>query len=221
MKTYKQHPIVMLPTNEKSIIVKNTMSIHIQSESNLYLRQEAETTNPKNTSTINQHLYILSDDEIKEDDWIITDNIIGQVIGCIDDNLHEVDLGWSTSQTRTDCKKIIATTDTSLMLHDNSKNNKCFGTQLSGKCPHVLPQIPISFIKYFIKQYNSRPFAQDVITNVNVEYESNYKTVNPDNTINIKPIKDSYSRDEVIKIVRKFFNEALIPGQDKWIEQNL
>jgi len=221
---YKQHNIVMLPTNEASIIVKNTMSIHIQSESKLYLRQEPELVNPKSKSTANQHLYILSDDEIKEGDWYHNS---------IDNSIKQAS-DWIYVST---CKKIIATTDTSLILHDNSKNNKCFGTQLSGKCSHILPQIPTSFIQYFIEQYNNG----NVITKVNVEYviwTQDIKTgkfslfINPFNCINIKTVKDSYSRDEVIAFAKAYAEAVWNIRHDngsaffdtlerKWIEQNL
>lgn len=212
--TYKQHPIVMLSTNKASnlMLCGNDLLCCPTTQDNYnFVRTHGNVKE--------QHLYILSDDEIEEGDWFI--NLANNTINQATD--------WIYVST---CKKIIATTDTSLILHDNSKNNKCFGTQLSGKCSHVLPLIPTSFIQYFIEQYNKG----NIITHVNIEYEEytnntltgldidsmiyNLK-INSDNTINIKTIKDSYSRDEVIKIVKKFFNEALIPGQDKWIEQNL
>lgn len=52
-----------------------------------------------------------------------------------------------------------------------------------------------------------------------------YLNVNKDNTINIKPIKDSWSRDEVIQKLRHFdmTKGRDIPSKefDKWIEENL
>ena len=48
--------VVMLPTNEKA-------------EKGLYLSKSGLLTIEKLT---NQHLYILSDEEIKEGDWVIT-----------------------------------------------------------------------------------------------------------------------------------------------------
>ncbi|MEW2859388.1 hypothetical protein AB1A63_15220, partial [Lactiplantibacillus paraplantarum] len=78
----------------------------IQSESKLYLRQEPESVNPKSKSTVNQHLYILSDDEIKEGDWYHNS---------IDNSIKQAS-DWIYVST---CKKIIATTDTSLILSCN------------------------------------------------------------------------------------------------------
>lgn len=54
--------------------------------------------------------------------------------------------------------------------------------------------------------------------------------LNPDNTINIKSIKDSWTREETANLIRNFRNEILIEISarrqvsdftEKWIETNL
>jgi len=47
--------------------------------------------------------------------------------------------------------------------------------------------------------------------------------VNSDNTINIKPIKDSWSREEVVHFLNQYrlFGHSDLPGFNKWVEENL
>ena len=52
--------------------------------------------------------------------------------------------------------------------------------------------------------------------------------INPkDNTITIKPIKDSWNREEVVSLIKDYRNQLvpvnslLIEETNKWIEQNL
>ena len=152
-----------------------------------------------------QHLYITSDEEIKKNDW------------CYNSKRKSIELGKYMIGTNEFifCKKIIATTDTSLGL----------------------PQLPQQFIEKYIEEYNKG----NVITKVMVEYvqvpnsvfiqvlEAPYiqLKINSDNTINIKPIKVSWNREEVIKLLKSmpnFFNNSIdkqIELRNQWIEENL
>lgn len=154
------------------------------------------------------HLYITSDEEIKEDDWYIGDNIIYNLV---------------TKTNGMNPQKIISTTNPTLNLPQPSK----------------------SFIDKYIEEYNEG----NPITEVMVEYETknisddegffNVKDilkVNSDNTINIKSIKNSWSREEVIEFGLKCVNLGMdlknnpssflngLSGKDyyyKWIEENI
>lgn len=160
-----------------------------------------------------QNLYITSDEEIKEGDWIYnpynnsTVNHIHQQKGKFIDIAD---------------KKIIATTDTSLGL----------------------PQLPQQFLEKYIEEYNKGNRIEEVM----IEYETSQITkqewfqeapyrvkydittlkVKSDNTITIRKIKDSWSREEVIKLCRS----AHLHGEQgalnihyqtfkQWIEENL
>jgi len=107
-----------------------------------------------------------------------------------------------------------------------------------------LPQPSQSFIEKYVDEYNKG----NVITEVMVEYEEgkynldelrerhlkglphsydycNLK-ISKDNTITIRKVKDSWSRDEVVKIINKIseeidFESATQETIDKWIEENL
>ena len=107
------------------------------------------------------HLYILSDDEIKDGDWGIktygmpgTEEIVK----------YSYDMGNTV-------KKIIATTDVSLETFFESSQGS-FIEHGQGYFKK-LPQIHQSFIEYYIEQYNKG----NIITEVDIEYETNGKWV--------------------------------------------
>lgn len=207
---YKKHQVVMLATNQKqeigSLLSYKQIPIPQLTFSTKSFQEAINRRideNPNSPSTVkNQHLHILSDDEIKKGDWFINvlqDNTIYQ------NNIKN----YNTDKNY--LKKIIATTDSSLEL----------------------PQIPQSFIQYYVDQYNSGK----AIDYVEVEYTSRifipdgtlYDLKINNNTISIKPIKDSWSREEVEQILVNYTNDLLnqkYKGNtatviNEWIEQNL
>ena len=147
--------------------------------------------------------------------------------------------------THRDWKKIIATTDKELeIIHRQLYPNGDY-TGVANLIP--LPQIPESFIEYFVSEYNQGR----EITSVLVEYEeycehgtfpvlynkpkqviergagghicsgTNRLKINSDCTINIKPIRDSWTREEILNDIELAMIEGLDLGQyrDKWIKQ--
>jgi len=189
----------------------------------------------KSNNWTSQYLYFLSNDEIKEGDWIYgnckhtsleKDNYrvfectrignTGIVFGEIGDTLVSSDsINW--------CKKIIATTDSTLIF-----NHEDFPVTVP-----LLPQPSQSFIEKYIKEYNNGT----PITEVLVEYWAHTEEypqlrVDPkDNTITIKKVKNSWSREEVVeKLIEccveiSSTNGTLIGKSPaelyKWIETNL
>ena len=137
-----------------------------------------------------QHLYITSDEEIKEGDWCAylfanDGNSDHRIIKATKSNTASIQEWWH---------KIIATTDSVLIF-----NQKDFPVTVP-----IFPQIPQSFISLYIEEYNKG----NKIEKVEVEYEEatnqvpngktiNWLKINPDNTISIKPIKESWNREEV------------------------
>ena len=213
--------VVMLPTNEKAAkgdVIGNNKGFTITdmslSLSELCLIQAKV-----------YKLYILSDEEIKKGDWVLYKNsYIATVLGFPNDGGGglKIKIPGDNAKIMTDfsnCKKIIATTDKSLGLSDVGKS----GYSVDEFYP-VLPQPSQSFIEYFVEEYNKG----NVITEVKVEYEKwigknyvgefstdqdfNYKLkINPDNTINIKPKKDSWNTEEITPLI-DFLKE--IAGDD-------
>ena len=192
MRSFKNAKVVMLSTNEPSKI-GNLATYQGRSLAKVI----KEGVKPINTIVQFWNLYIISDDEIKENNTHFY-------------NPHSGQLHISGNHTdyiainKNGCKKIIATTDTSLGL----------------------PQPSQQFIEKYIEEYNKG----NIITDVLIEYEliSNEEyfgnTVNPDNdvpyfdeklkinpkdnTITIKKVKDSYTREEVEKLCKKAYREG-------------
>ena len=180
------------------------------------------------TPTQLQHLYIISDDEIKENNTHFY-------------NPHSEQLHISGNHTdyiainKNGCKKVIATTDTSLYIHQKE-------TISLPERVFYLPQPSQQFIQKFVEEYN----RGNIITDVLVEYEliSNEEyfgnTVNPDddvpyfderlkinhkdNTITIKKVKDSYTKEEVENLIYSAMKDrcyTTIAEWKKWIKENL
>ena len=132
--------VFMFPTNEtvtRILYSKNTNTL----EYNPFLKT--------NSSDKYQHIYITSDEKIKEGDWIQRGNEI-PVLYTKD---FWFDFGVSYN-------KVIATTDTSLKTHHFNKG-------VFKNLEYSLPQPPQEFIEAYVKSYNEG----NPITEVMVEYE--------------------------------------------------
>lgn len=215
--------VVMLPTNEKSNLHKDSKNLHYLEKANPSLMMQA------------YHLYFLSYEEIKEGDWYY--NIVRGTIQQYFNQDRINDDNW---------KKIIATTD-NLYIH-NPLIPKEYNT-----FPTYLPQPSQSFIEKFVEEYNKGNVITDVMVEYEEYAVGSYGLsdgeptiderlkINPkDNTITIRKVKDSWTRGEVQSLLRKFANDAdneyrpftseniqawsLLYGYDgkkNWIEQNL
>jgi len=222
---YKPAEVVMVTTNvaDNALLLLNLRgSKHLEYFNNKYFTQAYL----KNSNLSSQHLYITSDEEIKDGDNIL-------IIKSHKDLLKNDIIKYNSSIQSIDinnCKKIIATTDKSLIYKDKDD-------EILGRCQ--LPQPSTQFIKAYIEAYNNgKP-----ITKVMVEYNEFLEMNDPtgkyttyelkrdkDNTITIKSIKDSWSREEVINLLHLFGvnindieKQTVCPVNyiDEWIEQNL
>lgn len=221
-KFYQKCEVIMLPTekaNKIGSLVKcpNTGALAILNVLTY------ESTQPSE----NQHLYILSSEEIKEGDLCLIDNNVGQSKGyqVLQCKKIDIDNGWyyfkdfKTGR----CKKIIATTDKYLSIKkpsEQSPNREKFLPRPSddfikafvekqGKIDKVL----VEYVQeYYVRPYFHGDFEKSDKANWMAFYE-NYGFDNKmcklaydlkvalDNTITIKPIqeeKTSWSREEVI-----------------------
>ena len=235
MSTFKKAKIIMLSTNEPSKI-GNLATYQKRSLAKVI----KEGINPIGSTVQFWNLYTISDDEIKENDWYY-DNVVLQI------------RQWKSFMiyNKLQHKKVIATTDESLYYKDTSKNPKQYmGSYISMSLGENLPQPSQQFIQKYIEEYNKG----NVITDVLVEYElvSNEEyflnTINPDddvlyfdenlkinhkdNTITIKKVKDSYTREEVIEFgnkVKEYCKDVWKTDSlhrvffewDKWVKENL
>lgn len=100
------------------------------------------------------------------------------------------------------CKKIIATTDSSLGVVKYTEG----GYVINGGVPIPLPQPSQGFIQKYIDAYNSRKPIEKAIVEYN-RYERHFPRtttfsplINPkDNTITISKVKNNWDRNEVKK----------------------
>lgn len=223
---YKEHKLVMLPTNEKANLLLGL------SKNGKLVYYDNTHTNPTNGKWCQKyHLYILSDETPKENDWFYYNGSFTKVILKAEKiNLDTInvtnhsDIGtWVNIRY---CKKILASTDKSL-------KQEIFGLGETAMCS--LPQIPQQFIEYFVEQYNQG----NVIDKAMVEYEElfNYEIsyevpfeiklkTKKNNNINIKPIKEKlYSREDVVDLCKKAFQYGnslkFDVDFDKWVKENL
>lgn len=231
----KKVHVIMLPTENKSIIALTGEKLVKINESNYGF-----------SHIKSQHLYIISDDEIKEGDWCLIDNnkvgkrtnkqtypnsTDGESHLCYYYTINGEEISYHVSH----CKKIIATTDTSLRVpYNNGDMNDLI----------ILPRPSQQFIEEYIEEYNKG----NIITDVLIEYETLYspdnihwcikknndweqgcsKTIlkinSKDNTITIKKVKNNWNREEVIELLTKL-NHTLDIGSNRtfeeWIEENL
>ena len=216
----KPAQVVMLSTNEKASLKLGQNGLLV------------DTTFGYVSHFTNQHLYILSDEEIKEGDWFVgfADGSIKPFVMQADESTVEINNWQLNKKGYSSNKKIIATTDRSLkvFIHTTMAIDM-------DDCYESLPQPSQSFIEKFVDEYNKG----NVITEVMVEYESigayanpkynsDYQLkINSDNTINIINSKERWSREEVVEIFNKMFSTDIIDAYvkkvdfDKWIEENL
>ena len=189
------------------------------------------------TKNKNGHLYVLSNDEIKLFDWVYNnkENIVEQIT-----SKTQLIFVLEENKENQTFKKIIATTDKSLEISNNLDYNQLLPNRKDFR--FYLPQPSQQFIQKYIEEYNKG----NIITDVLIEYEliSNEEyfgnTVNPDNdvpyfdeklkinpkdnTITIKKVKDSYTREEVENLIYSAMKDrcyTTIAEWKKWIEENL
>lgn len=171
-----------------------------------------------------QHLYVVSDEQIKVGDWVYIHNgmlSFEHIVKCNKLNINAIN---TLSHG-----KIIATTNPKCEItpkfDENSVNIKWISTKTITK----LPQIPEDFIKTYVNEYNNGNIIKEVMVEIEqhqlfikpedaYEFESrafkqpfttNYKDswrvkVNLDNTINISLVKEiTHNRSEVLDILKK------------------
>ena len=194
----------MLPTNEKAppnekaplIIGKTKILFNNNSESSFRSVQDA----------VYQHLYILSDDEIKEKDWYFkTGNKI--IDNTFIDSKRAESLGYL---------KIIASTNSSLALEPYQ------GQFDKIDCTNYIPSIPKSFIDKYISEYNKENKIEECLVeyqmyngSVPITYNSDPNSsythceliLDSNNTINVKSIKDNWTKEELNESAMYFYNK--------------
>lgn len=179
---YQQCKVVMLATENPTQISRDILTGNL-----IYSKIQERCLS-------GYHLYILSDEEIKEGDWCFyeKENRCFQATFTDVNNIYAKNPAYRVEGI----KKIISTTDTSLGL----------------------PQPSQSFIKKYVEGYNSDNVIEDVLVQydmVNINHDTDFMhkyvpelKVDLDNTITIKKTKDSYSREEVLMLLQNCWQQA-------------
>lgn len=239
-KIIKQEQWVMLPIENYSDIVHSTSKY-----GGLFLSRHYSPM--KDMGDSYQHLYLTSDEEIKEGDWVIyqTASKSWRMYGKC--NKEKV----QSANKDVDYYKIIATTDKSLKIDTNLED------RVDVLYDNKLPQIPESFIKYYVEkqgkvgdvelEYNDRYLGYacgNTILTVgehSQEIEGTAKdtrvfslnlTDNNEIIIDIpKEEEKMYSRDEVEELIRRSCSDMMLYSLDnfsgkrlimnEWIKENL
>lgn len=186
-KAYKECDVIMLPAKESKI------HLHKFDTEDRLTYSISDIESIAKFKSIPQHLYILSDEEIKEGDWFIDlKDICGpNILNCHIKGIDRKGIPHVDGLTLGRCKKIIATTDKSLKI-----KSEVDGVIKMITLEEELPRPSNEFLQAYVK-------AQGKIDKVLVEYElvkgvgTNgwfekwVPKVAPDNTITIKPIQEN------------------------------
>jgi len=259
MNQFKRAQVVMLPTTNsplKGELILRHIWKNTKNECNTLwqFKEDVIISGIRQFITLNgsfrdiytafksQHLYVISDDEIKEGDVVYhikNDNMLL----LIKDTL----IMYEKCTYKLEYKKIIATTDTSLGYNKsfiNPINNKADNKWIS------LPQPSQQFIEKYIESYNKGEVITDVLVEYNTTcnklycssaYKLSVKCTSPnncqfntlkinskDNTITIKKLKNSWNREEVTSLIELAWAIASAYGENTnsedcidWINHNL
>jgi hypothetical protein len=229
----KKCKVLMLPTDNKSNLVLG-LKTH-----NLYSITPKERNVLGDNSIQFQHLYIISDDEVKEGDWYIVNNIR------LTNEIRQSNGNKSGDQYQ----KIIATTNRLI------QTKEVIGRDEIGNLynPIFLPQPSPQFIAKFVESYNKGQVITDVLVeyndrvckcstieqtvnccfssgddctapNPNNDFYGLKPKVDSSNCITIKKVKDSYTKEEVIQLLHKIDEGHELLGKDfinQFVEQHL
>lgn len=193
MNQDKKIQVLMLRTRTDSTLSKAYLA------NPSYLRfLESGFKDDSYSSNDNQHLYFLSDDEIKERDYAYH-KLDGKVIQITNKDLLNGDI------RRYGYKLVIASTDKSLGLPQPSKE----------------------WIEYYISEHNKGNIITEVMVEYGIDYEKEANQnsseggvsyeyfslkVNSDNTINLKPVEDTW-----IDLLTKFENSTRFRSNQAFI----
>jgi hypothetical protein len=201
----------------------NVVILATEKGSSLYLYKKSELVNKfrehkEGVNTYkNQHLYITSNDEIKEGDWTLMFDDFGNLFICDKPQQYlGIEKGHHLNKG---LRKIIATTDPE--LHKDG-----------------VAKIGLPFVEKYILEYNKG----NVIKEVNVEYEISKTTKNyllvekieikykpklrKDGTVIIHKIQEVFTKEDIEKAFNAGLDSINAPFQkenysfETWFEQN-
>lgn len=216
MEKFKNSQVILLPTNQitkLAIVYDNLKDDGKSTRLEQSMMQQPHVNKGMGMfitgfkKPIYHHIYVISDDEIKEGDHIYS-TINKNINTC---NNPSIAKGLKY-------KKIIATTDNSLGIITIAK----YGVD---DLITYLPQPSQQFIEKYIEFYNKGKIITDVLVKLKNNYDLDYYTppggieccrkidnweldITEDNTIIIQQLRDNFSRKEIEELFHKFGSQA-------------
>lgn len=250
MKQFEKCTVVMLPTKNKSKILRNTY-IFPEHKSNPLVYGEIDQAEERGYEY--QHLCFLSNAMVKKDDWFLVENRPQQCLGIINGMIHFHDERGSRICPHKFQPKIITSTDPVLNLPKPSQEFMKKFCEKGGIWKVLIKQVvrPISKrakkvigdIQFILDSQSTIPdfyylkTEDGKITNsygngfeLDVDIELVPK-LNNKGEVFIKSVKTSYSEEEMIELMRKAWNAKDIEYQKhenrskhihflEWLETN-
>lgn len=228
----KRTKVVMLPTEDKASINLNTYRQTDQLVLDTTITNYDTNTMQqiKDRGYIPQYLYFVNDEPITPRDYVICNGKVYQISKT--DVLYSDEFTLQTTDEAIflnpeGCKKIIATTDKSLRQSNILKDMK----------PPYLPQPSQAFIQKYCElggidevnvEYVVKKKTQDEMEWEGLRGESAYSIntlknklkLDSHNTITIHPIKDSWNREEVIKLCKDAWKLGDSYGDNEILEDS-
>ena len=177
----------MLPTDKNGAIQRNRYN-------SMELIRYSPDPNCKQ-----EHLYLTSDEEIKEGDWYL--NTI--------DNSIKQSSDWIYVST---CKKIVATTNPELWGGIETVGKRSLLIKRWG-----IPKIDSTFIEDYVKAYNEGILIKEVIVeygsitntrNHTEKYQIDFPKLNPDGSVIIHPIEENPIEQILAYMVKHKYNKT-------------
>jgi len=202
-KQYQEYGVVMLPTENWSPLVHSTSRYGGLFKSEHYSPM-------KNMGDSYQHLYFVSDEEIKQGDWFIELDIKGtRDTYCKKPYLCDIGNTGGFILTKNNgnfpfpqnCKKVVAATDKSL-------HSACDGFCATNECVCISALIPQKFVEYFIEAYNTGNKISKVLVEVEIYYTSALLPSEKYKAYRIKLTKDN----EVNVLIQQYPIGGYAPG---------
>ncbi len=250
--TQLKRQVVMLPTQKATwpnCIWLGRISGQLRLDQS-YNHKKGYSQPPTDDSMLPQHLYFLSDESIQVGDWVYQNEIGVRKVIKIDTMYIDCEGVTFTKMQDNPPKKIIVTTDKSLVSFDGPK----------GEGVYYLPEPSKEFIEVYIREYNKNSQIHEVMVeynegcckcdtfeklfscpyrcgddcnapNPNNDFYGLRPKVKKDNTVSISSIKTSWTREEVKTLcINAFMRKDVGKGLpfdytdnsvNNWIQNNL
>jgi len=192
---FKKIKVVMLPTEKASFITKRVKTGELLYSYKIFANNSiyGEAVN------INQHLYFLSDEEIKMGDWLLADGYKRLSPKNQHLSIAKADEGqFAAMREGYTAKKITASTDESLGLPRPSDKFIKKYCELDG-----IEEVQIEY-----KEIETGWSIGSDGTGKNDYYYDWQPKVAPDNTITIKSAKNSWNKEEIYNLIKNFNSDA-------------